>query len=111
MFELRLFCGVPGATRRMPFAQLRFRAARNDWQLFYADSALRWRQYRLLPASTSLVVLLREIDTDPAGLFWPHVNGYSLRWCSTRGRCNDCDLRYCAVLGLAQSTRAQGAAS
>ncbi len=111
MFELRLFCGVPGATRRVPFAQLRFRAARNEWHLFYADAGLRWRRYRLLPASTSLVALLREIDADPARLFWPHVNGYSLRWCSTRGRCDECDLRYCAVLGLARAMHAQDTGS
>jgi Protein of unknown function (DUF3024) len=111
LFELRLFCGVPGATRRVPLAQLRFRAARNEWQLLYADAALRWRRYRLLPTSTSVVALLREIDSDPARLFWPHINGFSLRWCSSRGRCSECDLRYCAVLGLAQSTRAQVNAS
>jgi hypothetical protein len=111
LFEIRLFCGVPGATRRVPFAQLRYRAARNEWQLLYADARMRWRRYRLLAASTSLIELLREIDADPSRLFWPHINGFSLRWCSSRGRCNDCDLRYCAVLGLAHPMRSDGSAS
>jgi hypothetical protein len=45
--------------------------------------------------------LLREFDLDPIGLFWGRLDGKSLRWCSSRGRCIDCDLRYKQVLGLA----------
>ena len=32
----------------------------------------------------------------------PRLNGRSLRWCSPRGRCDDCDLRYGQVLGVAE---------
>jgi hypothetical protein len=111
LYELRWFCGVPGAARRVPLAQMRYNAARGGWRLLYADATERWRSYRALPASSSLVELLREIDVDPAGVFWPHVNGSSLRWCSSRGRCVDCDERYCAVLGLVQAAplRSSGA--
>lgn len=111
LFEVRLFCGVPGATRRLPFAQMRYQPRGGEWDLYYADTSARWRRYRPLPGGQSMIALLREIDADPASLFWPHINGSSLRWCSSRGRCSECDERYCAVLGLAQPAPAKSARS
>jgi hypothetical protein len=46
------------------------------------------------------VELLREFDADPAGLFWGRIDGKSLRWCRSEGRCAPCEARYCAILGM-----------
>ena len=95
--EIRTFCGVPGAHRHVDVAQLRY-ARSGQWRLFYADAAMRWRRYTPRPVGRSFVELLRAIDADPHGLFWCRVNGKSLRWCSSRGRCAGCDERYCRIL-------------
>jgi hypothetical protein len=61
------------------------------------------RRYRPLPSSRSFIELLREFDADPAGLFWGRIDGKSLRWCRSEGRCAPCEARYCGVLGLRPS--------
>ena len=103
LYEVRSFCGVPGARREVPVARLRH-AADGWWQLEHADLAGRWRRVRArehMPGrSRSFLTLLREIDEDPDGLFWGRVDGKSLRWCSSRGRCPDCARRYGEILGL-----------
>jgi hypothetical protein len=101
LYERRLFCGVPGATRRVPFAQMRYRAALAAWTLHHLDRDGQWRRDRRMQPHPSLVVLLRAIDADTHNVYWPHVNGASLRWCDPRGRCVDCETRYCSILGLA----------
>lgn len=98
--ERRLFCGVPGAHSNVDIAQFRHDARRGEWRLYYADDAGAWHPYPGSPAQRSLVRLLREFDTDAAGVFWGRVDGKSLRWCSSRGRCAGCDERYCEILGV-----------
>jgi hypothetical protein len=71
-----------------------------SWRFQYHERSRRWRSYRRLPRSRDFLALLREIDADPAGIFWGRVNGASLRWCSSRGRCPQCDQRYRSILGL-----------
>jgi hypothetical protein len=111
--ELRPICGVAGTRRAVPLAQFRYRAASADWVLLHAtdarlaplagEQAVRWRRYAPKPAARSLVQLLRELDADPHGLFWNRIDGKSLRWCTSRGRCAGCDEQYCRVLGQARS--------
>jgi len=98
--ELRRILGVAGTREPVPVARFRYRSSRGAWLLDYFDDGL-WKRYRPLPRSQSFIELLREFDLDPTGLFWGHLDGKSLRWCSSRGRCIDCDLRYQRVLGLA----------
>lgn len=100
--ELQRLFGIPGTGQPVEVAQFRYHAARNEWRMLYADDAGRWRRYPGRRATRSFVDLLREFDADPAGLFWGRINGKSLRWCSPRGRCADCDLRYCQVLGVSE---------
>ena len=59
----------------------------------------------------ALATAFREFDADPAGVFWGRINGKSLRWCSPRGRCADCDLRYCQVLGVGEPENHASSAS
>ncbi|MEZ5500991.1 MAG: DUF3024 domain-containing protein [Steroidobacteraceae bacterium] len=99
LHELRSFCGVPGAPHPVAIAQFRFSGSTGRWTLHVADPR-GWRRYRPHASDSSFIALLREVDADPKGLFWCRVNGKSLRWCSSRGRCDDCDRRYCQVLGL-----------
>lgn len=97
----RLF-GIAGTGQPVEVAQFRYHAGRNEWRMMYVDEAGRWRRYPRHVATHSFIELLREFDADPAGLYWGRINGKSLRWCSPRGRCADCDLRYCRVLGVAE---------
>jgi hypothetical protein len=87
------------AQRAVPLAQLRFDAATRQWTLRHATAEGRSRPYPGAPRSRDFLALLREFDRDPCGLFWQRVNGASLRWCSSRGRCRRCDLRYRQLLG------------
>ncbi len=105
--ELRLTWGVPGTRRAVPLAQLRYDAADQSWRLLFVaelrredPGAPRWQRYPGLAKARGVIELLREIDADPRGLFWPRIDGKSLRWCSSRGRCLDCDAQYCSVLGI-----------
>jgi len=86
------------AMREVPLARLRFEATSSDWRLHYCDRRGRVRPYAALPRSRDFLRLLREIDRDPHGIFWHRVNGASLRWCSSRGRCPDCDARYSSIV-------------
>ena len=98
--ELRRILGVAGTREPVPIARFRYRSSSGAWLLDYFEEGL-WRRYRPLPRSQSFLELLREFDLDPIGLFSGRLDGKSLRWCSSRGRCIDCDLRYKQVLGLA----------
>jgi len=97
--EIRPFCGVPGTHSLLAIAQFRFNAAHGDWRIHALDEAGHWRAVGGGP-NRSFLALLRELDADEAGHFWGRVDGKSLRWCSSQGRCADCNERYCAILGL-----------
>jgi hypothetical protein len=104
LHEIRSFCGVPGAHRYVDVAQFRYSArGAGGWRLFHAADGGCWKRYTPRPASRSFLELLRELDADPAGRFWTQVNGKSLRWCSSDGRCPGCDEEYCAILGRSRS--------
>jgi len=100
--EIQRLFGIPGTGQPVELAQFRYRAATHGWRLYCSDDRGRWRAYPGQPAARGFIELLREFDADPAGLFWGRINGKSLRWCSPRGRCAGCDLRYCQVLGVAE---------
>ncbi len=100
--ELQRLFGIPGTGQPVALAQFRYTAARNEWRLHHRDEHSRWRAYPRQPATRGFIELLREFDADSAGVFWGRLNGRSLRWCSPRGRCADCDLRYCQVLGVVE---------
>jgi len=86
------------ALREVPFVRFRFEPATCEWRLHYCDWRGRLRTYAALPRSRDFLRLLREIDRDPHGIFWQRVSGASLRWCSPRGRCADCDERYSRIV-------------
>ncbi len=51
-------------------AQFRFDPRRVRWSLYCADGSARWQPYPGLGSSESFEALLREVDADPAGIFW-----------------------------------------
>lgn len=108
LHELRRICGVPGTSRLHDVARLRYDARRGTWWLYFredVDEAVpRWRRYPGGRAQRNLALLMRDFDTDAHGLFWPRINGASLRWCTSRGRCAGCAARYLSVLGAARDT-------
>lgn len=113
VFEWRPICGVPGTRRALPLAQLRWTAPDNLWRLYRAldgavDGEPQWRRLAEVPPTHSFIELLRSIDADPRGHFFGRVDGKSLRWCSSKGRCGDCNAKYQEVLGLRTAAQAVG---
>jgi len=99
LHEIKAIYGIPGTSRTVDVARFSYRPADGSWRLGYnRNEPTRWRPY---PAGRErdFVRLLAEVDADPSGLFWGRVNGASLRWCSARGRCADCEAGYRSVLG------------
>ena len=103
LFEWRPICGVTGTRRAVPVAKLRWCEEDGLWRLYYYTLTGRCRALPDRAPTRSFFDLLREIDADRSGHFWGRVDGKSLRWCSSRGRCRDCDEKYCTVLGLGSS--------
>jgi len=99
--EYRRICGVPGTRRAVPLARFRYRSGTASWLLDDACEDQGWRRHKGLNCSRSFLELLREFDADPEGVYWHRLDGKSLRWCSSKGRCAPCELRYGEVLGLA----------
>lgn len=107
--ELRPVFGVCSMLRRVDLARFRFRPRDGSWRLDYRLAQPgSWHAY---PGASgrAFLHLLAEVDADPRGLFWGRVNGASLRWCSSRGRCPGCEERYRAVLGPAATNAATAA--
>jgi hypothetical protein len=101
LFELRPLFRTFGmyAAREVPLARLRFDSRSHEWTLHHCSSGDRLRAYAPRPRARDFLALLREIDRDPHGVFWDRINGASLRWCSARGRCRQCEVCYARILG------------
>ena len=99
------------AERESGVARFIYDPRTGTWRFQYFERRRGWRSYRRMPRNRDFLALLREIDADPAGLFWGRVNGASLRWCSARGRCASCDQRYRSILGLADPLGGHDSAS
>ncbi len=108
LFEWRPICGVPGTRRGVPVAQMRWSLQDNRWRLYHGGATGRWRPLPGCAPSRSFVEVLREIDADRSGVFWGRVDGKSLRWCSSKGRCSECDEKYCQALGKDQLRASNG---
>lgn len=101
LHESRPICGIEGMRRRVDIARFRYEPGSGAWRLAWNDrEPTRWRPHPRTPATRSLPMLLALVDQDPYGLFWGRINGASLRWCSSSGRCASCEARYRVVLGF-----------
>jgi Protein of unknown function (DUF3024) len=55
---------------RFPIARLRYTKATRQWSLYWRDRHLRFHLYDRIAPSPRIDDLLREIDRDPAAIFW-----------------------------------------
>ena len=111
LHEIKPVFGIASLFRRVDVARFRYRSRDGAWRLDYRPLlAARWQVYPCSP-TRAFIALLAEVDADPKGVFWARVNGASLRWCSSRGRCAECEARYRAVLGAAGAGSPAGSRS
>jgi hypothetical protein len=54
---------------RVPVARLRYTKSSCEWSLFWPDRNSKFHAYDA-PSTTSIAVLLDEIDADPTCIFW-----------------------------------------
>lgn len=97
--EWRRVCGVEQLRIPVPVARFGYLAREQLWQLESRPQG-RWKKHARLHQSRSFIDLLREFDADPLGEFWGRIDGKSLRWCRSAGRCQNCEHRYAEILGL-----------
>ena len=55
---------------RSPVARLRYTKSRREWALYWRDRNQRFHRYEIVDPTTSVEVLLGEIDRDPTCIFW-----------------------------------------
>ena len=55
---------------RFPLAQFRYSTELNQWTLHHPGKVQRWELYLNIKPSLNLSRLIKEVDTDPLGLFW-----------------------------------------
>lgn len=51
-------------------AQVRYNSKKNEWSLYCRDRNSKWHPYALLPPTTDIDKVLKEIDEDPTAIFW-----------------------------------------
>jgi hypothetical protein len=100
--EWRAICGVDHLRRPEPVAKFSYLAQDRVWELSSRQHG-SWQRHARLHRSASFIDLLREFDADPMGEFWGRIDGKSLRWCQSAGRCQRCEQRYGEILGLGAS--------
>ena len=61
---------VPDTWATVPVAKLRYSEARRTWSLYWSDANGRWHRLSSVPMAADLRILLQQIETDAAGVFW-----------------------------------------
>lgn len=70
LYESREVFLVPGKWTRMSIAQFRYDSRSMRWTLYCADRNDRWHDYLETGPSRRLKRLLKEVESDPTGIFW-----------------------------------------
>ena len=60
----------PSEWLSMKIAQFRFNPSSSKWSLHCRDRNERWHAYSLVKPTKDFAVLLKEVDSDPTGIFW-----------------------------------------
>jgi len=55
---------------KMPIVQFRYNPKSAKWALYRADRNSRWHLYEEVPPNADFDVLLKELDKNPAGIFY-----------------------------------------
>jgi hypothetical protein len=69
LVELRPRLMVPDEWVKSKIAQFR-RDDEGLWSLYCRDRSGRWHRYRPAPRSRDVEELLKQVDSDPTGIFW-----------------------------------------
>jgi hypothetical protein len=70
VYESRPSFLKPEIWQEHPVAKFQFNKSRGTWRLFCMFRDLKWRAYEPLRESLDLADLVREVQTDPTGIFW-----------------------------------------
>ena len=70
LFEVRPRWQQPKEWMEEPVAKFRYVASIDRWRLFCMWRDLKWHGYARLPEAGSLAELVREVRSDPTGIFW-----------------------------------------
>lgn len=70
LFEIRPQWNDPATILELPFAKLRFIKSSKVWKLYWMRASGKWEAYQPIPESSSLQVLLDEINHDSYGCFF-----------------------------------------
>ena len=70
VIETRPYDKYPSFWVENPIAQFRFKSKTNKWVFYYHEGFSRWHIYDIIEPSADIDDFLREMDRDPAGIFW-----------------------------------------
>ena len=70
LYESRPSFLKPETRQEHPVAKFQFNKSRGTWQLYCMFRDLKWRADEPLRESRDLAELVREVQTDPTGIFW-----------------------------------------
>ena len=70
LFETRPYFMDPSVWTENPVAQFRFNDKTNKWDLYCCDRNSKWYPYMETVSSVNFDDLLKEVDSDPTGIFW-----------------------------------------
>ena len=55
---------------RHDVARIRYSKTDSSWTLYCLDRHLKWHVYDPIPPTTDFLTILKEIESDPTGIFW-----------------------------------------
>jgi len=70
LFEERPAFRPPHDWQQLPVAKFTYVRNRDVWRLFCQHRDLRWHRYERRPSARAIEILLREVDSDPTGIFF-----------------------------------------
>ena len=70
LFEERPHFEVSSVWTRTGIARIRYSKTHLTWTLYWPDRNAKWHVYDNLPSSANFERVLKEIDSDPTGIFW-----------------------------------------
>lgn len=70
LYETRPYFIDPSVWTETPVAQFRFDDKTKKWDLYCCDRNSKWYTYMEADSSVNFDDLLKEVDSDPTGIFW-----------------------------------------
>lgn len=70
LYETRPHFMDPSIWTENPVAQFRFDEKTKKWDLYCCDRNSKWHLYIDMDSSVNFDDLLKEVDSDPTGIFW-----------------------------------------